>query len=61
MANINNEKRADKKARLRREAEERQAAYDKLSPIQKLEKLDAGNYRAKKQRKKLEDKILKDK
>lgn len=54
MADIKNEKRAEKKERLRREAEERNAAYQKLTAQQKIDKLNAGAWRAKKQRAKLE-------
>lgn len=54
MADIQNEKRAEKKARLRREAEARQAEYDKLTPKQKLDKLNAEAWRAKKQRERLQ-------
>ncbi len=60
MANIQNEKRVDKKAQLRREAEERNAAYQKLTPQQRLDKLNAGAWRAKKQRAKLEAELAKE-
>ena len=40
MADIQNEKRVDKKARLRKEAEERNAAHASLTPQQKLDKLN---------------------
>ncbi len=41
------------KAQRRKEAEERQAAYDKLTIDQKIDKLNAGGFAATKQRKKL--------
>lgn len=53
MANIQNEKRPEKKARKRKEAQERQAAYDALTPQQKLDKLNRLAYRAQNERKKL--------
>jgi len=57
MADIQNEKKADKKIRLRKEAEERNAAHAALTPQQKLDKLDAGAYRAEKERGVLQNKI----
>ena len=53
MADIKNEKRAEKKARKRAEATKRQEDYDKLTPKQKIDKLNASAWRAKKQREKL--------
>ncbi len=57
MSDIQNEKRVDKKARLRKEAEERNAAHAALTPQQKLDKLNNGAYRATKERGQLQSKI----
>lgn len=57
MANMGNEKKADKKIRLRKEAEERNAAHAGLTAQQKIDKLNAGAYRASKERAKLKNKI----
>jgi hypothetical protein len=57
MADIHNEKRVDKKARLRKEAEERNAAHASLTPQQKLDKLNNSAYRAQKEREQLQSKI----
>lgn len=46
-----------KKEQRRKEALERQAAYDDLTPTEKLAKLDKGGFRAKKQRARLEKEI----
>ena len=53
MANVQNEKKADRKIRLRKEAEERNASYAVLTKKEKLDRLNAGGYSAKKQRDKL--------
>ena len=57
MADIQNEKRVDKKARLREEAEGRNAAHAALTPQQKLEKLDKLDLRAEKERGRLQNQI----
>lgn len=57
MADIQNEKRVDKKARLRKEAEERNVAHAALAPQQKLDKLNNGAYRAQKEREQLQNQI----
>ena len=46
MADIQNEKRVEKKARLREEAEGRNAEHAALTPQQKLDKLDKLDLRA---------------
>jgi hypothetical protein len=57
MDDDQNERRADKKIRLRKEAEERSAAHAALTPQQKLNKLNAGDFSAKKERERLQKQI----
>lgn len=57
MADIQNEKRVDKKARLRKEAEDRNAAHAALTAQQKLDKLDKLDLRAEKERGQLQSQI----
>jgi hypothetical protein len=46
--------KAKQQAGRRKFAEERQAAYDKLTPQQKLDRLDKGNFKATKERTKIQ-------
>lgn len=57
MADIQNEKRVEKKARLREEAEGRNAEHAALTPQQKLDKLDKLDLRAEKERGRLQSQI----
>lgn len=56
MSDVNNEKKAEKKERKRREALERQAEYNSLTDKQKLDKLNSMAYRASKERGRLGEK-----
>ena len=59
MSDIQNEKRPEKQERLRAEARARQEVYDKLTPQQKIDRLNDGAYAARKQRAQLESQLEK--